>query len=450
MNFTLAYGTKELNLRIDDECQRVILLEPKRAPYDPVGQALAAPIACPHLSELVQPGSSVAIITSDITRVCPTQMMLPPLMDELAKVGVGDGQVTVVFALGSHRAHTTEEQAKLVGPDMAARLRLLDSDPRQTIYIGETSRGTPIEVYEPVARADVRIALGNVEPHYFAGYSGGAKALVPGVCSLATIQSNHAMMVEPSARAGVLDGNPVREDIEEGAALIGLDFILNVIVDADHNILTAAAGHPVQAHRWLCNVLDFQRKVIIEQLADIVIVSAGGFPKDINLYQAQKALDNAAAAVKPGGVIIWLAECPDGLGNTTFEDWLVGSTAEDIISRIQERFVLGGHKAAAIASVLRKAHVFLVSSLDPALVRDCGLRPYTEFDRALADALPEAGPDPTITVIPAGSVVLPALNDISNADETEMIASSHSSKKQKKAGQAWRRQPEALVRGEIP
>ncbi|MGD2077142.1 MAG: lactate racemase domain-containing protein, partial [Chloroflexota bacterium] len=245
MDFTLAYGRRELKLRLDDKRQRVTLLEPKQARYDPVGQALAAPIGCPRLSEMVQSGSSVVIVTSDITRVCPTQVMLPPLMAELAKAGVEDGQVTVVFALGSHRAHTAEEQAKLVGPEMAARLRLLDSDPRQTIYVGQTSRGTPIEAFEPVVRADVRIALGNVEPHYFAGYSGGAKALVPGVCSLATIQGNHAMMVMPAARAGVLDGNPVREDIEEGAALIGLDFILNVIVDGDHRILAAAAGHPV-------------------------------------------------------------------------------------------------------------------------------------------------------------------------------------------------------------
>jgi nickel-dependent lactate racemase len=296
----------------------------------------------------------------------------------------------------------------LVGPELADRLRLLDSDPRRTAYVGTTSRGTPIEVFEPVLKADFRIALGNVEPHYFAGYSGGAKALVPGVCSLATIQSNHAMMVMPLARAGSMQGNPVREDIEEGAALIGLDFILNVIVAPDHQILAAAAGHPIEAHRWLCNVLDYQRKVVVDELADIAIVSAGGFPKDINLYQAQKALDNAAAAVKPGGIIIWLAECPDGLGNVIFEDWLVGSTADNIIARIQERFVLGGHKAAAIASVLKKAQVLLVSSLDPNLVRDCGLRPYAEFEGALADALLEAGPDPAITVMPVGSAVLPA------------------------------------------
>jgi nickel-dependent lactate racemase len=412
-----------LTLRLEDRRQRITLLEPSQAPYDLIGQAMAAPIGCPHLSELVHPGQSVAIITSDITRTCPSRQMLPPLMAELASAGISDQDVTVVFATGSHRPHTKEEQASLVGPDMAARLRLIDSDPDQIVHVGTTSRGTPIEVFEPVAKADFRIALGNVEPHYFAGYSGGAKALVPGVCSLATIQVNHAMMVRPGARAGVLDGNPVREDIEEGASLIGLDFILNVIVGPDHHVLAAAAGHSVQAHRWLCNVLDFQRKVTVDELADVVIVSAGGYPKDINLYQAQKALDNAAAAVKPGGIIIWLAECPDGLGNRVFADWLVGSAADDIIARIQEQFVLGGHKAAAIASVLKKAQILLVSSLDPALVRDCGLRPYEEFDSALKDALREVGPDPRLTIMPLGAAVLPATKEAIHVSSAKMIAS---------------------------
>jgi nickel-dependent lactate racemase len=419
----IPYGRKELTLRLDDRRQHITLLEPNRAPYDVIGQALAAPIGSPRLGELVRPGQSVAIVTSDITRTCPSHLMLPPLIAELANAGVADEDITVFFAIGSHRAHTDEERARLVGLEMAARLRLMDSNPREIVYVGTTSRGTRIEAFGPVVAADFRIALGNVEPHYFAGYSGGAKALMPGVCSLTTIQSNHAMMVEPKARVGALDGNPVREDIEEGATLIGLDFILNVIVGPDHQVLAAAAGHPVQAHRWLCNVLDFQRKVVVDQLADIVIVSAGGFPKDINLYQAQKALDNAAAAVKPGGIIIWLAECPDGLGNAVFADWLVGSTADDIIARIQERFVLGGHKAAAIASVLKKAQVLLVSSLDPALVRRCGLRPYEEFDLALNDALREVGADPAITVMPIGSAVLPAAKKASQVDSMEMIAS---------------------------
>ncbi|UCG25073.1 MAG: nickel-dependent lactate racemase, partial [Chloroflexota bacterium] len=408
VNFKLPYGQQQLNLTLDGDGQQFMLLEPNEPPYDLVRLALAAPIGSPRLREMARPGQSVAIVTSDITRTCPTHLLLPAVMDELAEADIRDEDVQVIFALGSHRAHTVEEQIKLAGREMAARLTLLDSDPRQTVYVGTTSRGTRIEAFKPVIDADFRIALGNVDPHYFAGYSGGSKALVPGVCSLATIQDNHAMMVHEQASIGVLEGNPVREDLEEGAALIGLDFILNVIVNADHSIIAAAAGHPVEAHRWLCQVLDYQRKVVVRQQADIVIVSAGGFPKDLSLYQAQKALDNAAAAVRPGGCIVWLAECPDGLGNPIFEEWLVGAAADDILARIQERFVLGGHKAAAIATVLKKASVILVSSLPPTLVEECGLRPYEDFDLALKAALEDAGPKPVIMVIPNGSAVLPA------------------------------------------
>jgi nickel-dependent lactate racemase len=407
VEISLPFGQRQLKINLDIETRQVVFLEPNRPPHDLVRLALAAPIGSPHLREIVRPGHSVAIVTSDITRPCPTHLMLPPLIEELAKGGVRDEDIQVVLALGSHRPHTEEEQHKILGPTMAQRLNGIDSDPGQTVYVGTTSRGTRIEAFAPVVKADIRIALGNVEPHYFAGYSGGAKALVPGVCSLESIQGNHAMMVNPNATVGVLDGNPVREDIEEGANLIGLDFILNVIVDAEHNITAAASGHPVEAHRWLCQVLDYQRKVAVDRLADIVIVSAGGFPKDINLYQAHKALDNAAAAVRPGGAIIWVAECPDGLGNAVFEEWLVGSSADDIMARIQNRFVLGGHKAAAIARILKRASVILVSTLPPDLVRDCGLSPQADLESALEAAMHIVGPNPILAIMPVGSAVVP-------------------------------------------
>jgi len=407
VNIFLPYGQRQLEVSLGNEDREIMLLEPNKPPHDPIRLALAAPIGSPRLHEIVRPGNSIVIVTSDITRPCPTHLMLPPLLEELARAGVRDEDIQIIFALGSHRAQTAEERIKLIGVEMAQRFRYLDSDPNQTVYLGTTTRGTLIEAFEPVVNADIRIALGNVEPHYFAGYSGGAKALVPGVCSLATIQSNHAMMVHSNASVGVLDDNPVREDIEEAAAIIGLDFILNVIVDGEHTVVSAAAGHPVEAHRWLCRVLDYQRKIAVEQLADIVIVSAGGYPKDINLYQAQKALDSAAAAVRPGGIIIWIAECPEGFGNPIFEDWLIGNSADDILARIQKRFVLGGHKAAAIARVLQRATVFLVSSLPPTLVRDCGMIPYSDLDLALGKALDNFDQTPIMTVLPTGSAVVP-------------------------------------------
>lgn len=406
MRITLPYGHGQLNVDLDADAQRIARLEPRRSAVDPIRLALAAPIGSPPLHSLLHNGQSIVIVTSDITRPCPTHLMLPPIMEELALAGIPDGDVTVVFGLGTHRAHTLEEHAQLVGPEMLARLRCVDSDPAQMVSVGTTSRGTPVEVFRPVLEADVRIALGNVEPHYFAGYSGGAKAIVPGVCSANTIQHNHAMMVEPNACAGVLDGNPVREDIEEGASLVGIDFILNVILDSEHRVVMAAAGHPVEAHRWACRAVDYLSKVAVEQLADVVLVSAGGFPKDINVYQAQKALDSAAAAVRPGGVIVWVAECAEGLGNAVFEEWLVGADPDDILARIQRQFVLGGHKAAAMARVLKRASVFLVSALPPDVVSECGMTPYSNVESALQDALAQSGLDSFVVILPEGASVL--------------------------------------------
>jgi nickel-dependent lactate racemase len=283
--------------------------------------------------------------------------------------------------------------------------------------VGVTARGTPIEVCEPVVRADVRVALGAVEYHYFAGYSGGAKALVPGACSAATIRHNHAMMVDPQARAGILDGNPVREDIEEGAALVGIDFILNVIMD-EGQVVLAAAGHPVQAHRWACQAVDYLSAVPLARLADIVVVSAGGFPKDINLYQAQKALESAGAAVRAGGVIIWVAECREGLGNATFEQWMVGASADAIMQRIRQEFVIGGHKAAAIAAIQQRATIYLVSSLPAALVRDCGMEPYTDVAAALASARSACGPMAHIVVMPEGASLAPQVAAVTPPDRS--------------------------------
>lgn len=410
MNIELHFGHRRISLNLAGDVGKLSVVEPRRTNIDAVRLALAVPIDSPPLRDLVHAGQKVAIITSDVTRPCPTDRMLPPIVDELAAGGVRDEDITVIFGLGSHRKQTDEERQALVGSEMAARLRCIDSDPHQTVYVGRTSRGTPVEIFKPVVQADVRVVLGNVELHYFAGYSGGAKAIVPGVSSVETIRANHALMVDPRSRAGNIEDNPVRLDIEEGAAMVGIDFILNVLVDSEKNIVFAAAGHPTTAHRYACRVVDAVSITPIPSPADIVIVSSGGYPKDINMYQAHKALDNAAAAVKPGGQIIWLAQCSEGLGNKTFEQWMVGSTPAHILERIQGNFVLGGHKAAAIARVLQRATILLVSDLPDDLVRACSMESYPDVDTALQTALQRAGQEPVITVIPEGASVLPKVS----------------------------------------
>lgn len=373
-----------------------------------VRRALKEPIGTPRLSEIVRPGEKIAIITSDITRPMPTYKVMPALLDELYAAGVRPSDITLVFALGSHRKHTEAERKKLSGERAFSEITCIDGDASDCVHIGVTLRGTPVDIVRVVAEAHRRICLGNIEYHYFAGYSGGAKAIMPGVSTRDAIQSNHSRMVEAAACAGKLDGNPVREDIEEAAAMVGIDFLLNVVLDEHKEILYAVAGDATAAHRAGCVFLDKLYLKTIPARADIVLVSQGGAPKDLNLYQTQKALDNARHAVKDGGVVILIGSCREGLGEQVFEEWMTQSpSARSMIERIEREFRLGGHKAAAIAMVLENADIYLVSELSPEYVRKIFLTPCETAQAALDAAFVKLGPGATVLAMPYGGSTLP-------------------------------------------
>ncbi len=374
--------------------------------------AMAHPIGSPRLRELLKPGQKIAIVTSDLTRPCPTPQLMPYIEEELQAAGIPDADVTIVIALGLHRAMTEAELQQAVGDEAFARFKVINHDVNDCVRLGVTRAGTPVEIFRPLVEADVRICLGNLEFHYFAGFSGGAKAILPGCASRATVTANHSMMVRAEAAAARLAGNPVREDLEEGVAMLGVDFILNVGVDVHHRIVAAVAGELTEAHRVGCELVAKRGKVDLPARADIVLVSAGGYPKDINLYQGQKALDNAKYAVKDGGVVILAAECIEGLGNRTFEEWLMSAKSpDDLIRRIQDQFVLGGHKAAAIAVVQKNADVFLVSAISTETVQRCGLIPFDSLQAALDEALRRKGAKASILALPQGGSTLPMASD---------------------------------------
>ncbi len=373
-------------------------------------EALEKPVCSPRLRDLVRPGQKIVIVTSDLTRPCPSERLLPLILDELAASGISDADVTVVIALGLHRPMAESELEATVGPDVYRRVAVINHDLRDIVRLGVTAAGTPVEIFRPVVESDVRICLGNVELHYFVGYSGGAKAILPGCASEATITANHAMMVRSEASAGRLEGNPVRGDIEEGVAMVGVDFILNVVLDGHHCIIGAVAGDVIVAHRRGCEIAAQRSTVTIPKQADIVLVGAGGYPSDVNLYQAQKALDNAQYSVRDGGLIILSAECSEGFGNQTFEAWMTSANSpEDVLGRIQQEFVIGGHKAAAIAAVLRRTTVYLVSAISPDSVRDCGLVPFSDLREAMQAAFDEVGQGADIIVMPNGGSILPVI-----------------------------------------
>ena len=375
-----------------------------------VRRALSEPIGSPRLKDIVHPGETVAIVTSDVTRPMPTAVVMPALLDELYAGGVRKEDVTLAFALGSHRKQTDEEQRKLAGERAWNEIRCVDSDPDDCVSYGMTSRGTPVDITRVVAEADRRILLGNIEYHYFAGYSGGAKAIMPGVSTRAAIQANHSRMVLPEAKAGALETNPLRMDIEEAGAMVGIDFILNVVLSEHKEILKAVAGDAVKAHREGCRFLDKLYRKELKEPADIVLVSQGGAPKDLNLYQTQKALDNAKHAVKDGGVIILIGSCKEGLGERTFEEWMTTApAAHSLIERIGREFRLGGHKAAAIAMVLERAEVDLVSELPDDFVRSVFLEPYKSAQEALDHAFKKLGKNAKVLAMPYGGSTLPTV-----------------------------------------
>jgi len=385
---------------------------------DALKAALDAPIGTPPLSKLVKRGDKIVIITSDITRPVPGYRILPVILDELFAANCLAEDITVVFALGSHRRHTEEEKRRLVGDAVFDAIECIDSDRNDFVHLGETSHGTPVDIFRKVAEADVRIGVANIEYHYFAGYSGGAKSIMPGVSTRAAIQANHSRMLEPNAVTGVLEGNPVREDLEEALTFCPLDFIVNVVLDEKKEIVFAVAGHFIKAHREGCRFLDRMYRIDIDRKADIVIASQGGAPKDMNLYQTQKALDNATHAVREGGIVILVGACGEGLGERVFEEWMLSANdPESLIERIKTDFQLGGHKAAAIAMALRQCEIFLVSELDHELVKKLFMKPYDSVQDALDEAFQKVGNDASVAVMPFGGSTLPDCTETAGTTE---------------------------------
>ena len=405
----LAFGNSTIELDIPERNISSVILpsEPERKEDSTslIKKALENPIKSRRLSEIVNSNSRIVIIVSDITRPTPTAKFLPLLLEELYLGGAKDENITIVFALGLHRNQSAEESRKLVGEEVYEKIRCIQHDTNRCRHIGITSRGTPIEIFEDVLDADVIIGTGSIEFHYYAGYSGGAKSVLPGVSSQEAVITNHKMMIDEKAVSGRVD-SPVRQDMEEAAKVAGLAFILNVVLDSKKEIVAAVAGDFIEAHRKGVEVVDSMYKVPVEP-ADAVIVSCGGFPKDINLFQANKALDHATQAVKEGGSIILVAECAEGIGNQVYECWnRECQNPEDAIERFKQCFEFGGHRTAIIAKVSKKFRLYLVSKLSDEQTKTAFFIPMPDVKTALSAVLSE-NPDAKIHLMPHGGQTLP-------------------------------------------
>jgi len=368
-------------------------------------QALENPVKSRKLSEMTRGRKSACIIASDITRPCPSYKFLPWLVEELNKGDIENKNIKVVLGIGIHRKHTKDEKKKLMGDYIYDSIEIIDADASKSKLIGRTSRGTPLEVFEGALGSDLLIVTGNIEYHYFAGYSGGAKAILPGVCTRNSIQFNHSLMLEEGASAGNFFNNPVRQDIEEAGRLAGIDFIFNVILDDNKNIIAAVAGKNNEAYLEGIKKYDSIYRREVEKAADIVITSQGGYPKDINLYQSQKALENVKGIVAGNGTVVLVASCCEGFGEDIFEKWMADCRDYNYISRrLKREFVLGGHKAVAISRILTKIDVLLYSDFNRDETEKMGFKKIEDIQKYLDNRISQNGKI-KITIVPTGRFV---------------------------------------------
>lgn len=411
----LPYGKTEVCLRVPTR-NFLGSIEPKEKPGVPdakaeVERALKEPINSKRLCEIAKPGDKVAIVVDDATRPAPSHVMVPPILEELNSVGVKDEDVTIIFGCGTHRAVTSDEAVRLLGENVLKRVKTVSHDCKASdlIYIGTTKYGTKIYLNRIFAEADVKILTGDICFHYYAGYGGGRKSVLPGVAGEETIKANHAMLLHSNAKTGVLEGNPVHEDMTEAAKMAKVDFILNVVVNSKGEVVKAFAGDLEKAFYEGVKLVDEMYRVPVDRRADIVVVSPGGHPADVNLFQAYKGVDSALEIVKRDGVIVLVAECSEGHGNQVFFDWMVKFKDLKTVEReIKRNFVLGGHKAYYLMKALQKAKIILVSVMpDYYAVNVFGLNTARTVNEALNQALKIAGENAKVWTMPYGNYTLP-------------------------------------------
>ena len=426
----LPYGKTEICMRVPTQ-NFLGLIEPKEKlgvqdARAEIERALKEPVGSKRLSEIVKPEHKVAIVVDDATRPAPSHLLVPPILDELNMVGVKNENVTIIFGCGTHKAVTREEAVKLLGEAVFNRIKTIshDCNAEDLVYVGITQKhGTKVYLNRIFAEADVKILTGDVCFHYYAGYGGGRKSVLPAVSGRETIKHNHAMILHPNAKTGILEGNPIHEDMVEAAKLAKVDFILNVVTNSKGEVVKAFAGDLEQAFYEGVKVVDEMYRIPVDRKADIVVVSPGGYPADVNLFQAYKGVDSALEVVKRGGVIVLLAECPQGHGNQVFYDWMVKFSDIKAVEReIKRNFVLGGHKAYYLLKALQNHQIILVSLMpDYYATNIFKLKTARAVNDALNEAFKVAGKNAKVWAMPYGNFTLPEVRTSEEQSESKAV-----------------------------
>lgn len=381
--------------------------EVEKADADAVIEAsVENPLGSESLQDFLEGGEDIVFIVNDGTRPTPTAKVLDALASRMDLT-----KPRYLIATGTHRPPTEEEYGNIFGThleDVRDRIVVHDSKESECVNLGTSENGTPMEVNKIAVDADRLIIITSVEPHYFAGWTGGRKSFLPGVASFKTVEANHRMATGMAAQSLALEGNPVHEDMMDALkAVKGKKiFSIQVVLDRNHDIYKAASGELnaafAQAVKWGEEVFI----VPVPEKAEIV-VSAAPYPMDVDLYQSQKAIDNGKWALKDGGRLIMVSKCREGTGNPRFLDML--STSDDpnkVLETIKEGYHLGDHKAAKMAEVMTWAQIWVVSDLDPELIRKANMTPFSTLKEALDKAFGEI-PEAKVTVLQQGSVTIP-------------------------------------------
>jgi nickel-dependent lactate racemase len=418
MQVSLAYGRGRLPIEVPDTAvvvapEQLPGLPDERAAFD---AAVRAPIGSGPLRDIAKPADTVAIVIADITRPSPSERLVPWILAELAHVP--REQFVIVNGTGSHRANTPDELVRMLGAEIAGSVRVVNHnafDDSTLTRLGRTSYGGEIWINNDYLRADVRIVTGFIEPHFFAGFSGGPKGIVPGVAGIKTIMHLHnaQMIGHPKSTWAVLEGNPVQGEVREAVAMAPPHFMVNVALNTRRQITALWAGDYIAAHEVGCRFVAEHATRPVEEPFDIVITTNSGYPLDQNLYQTVKGMSAAARIVRPGGAIIAVSECSDGLpSHGNYKDLLrMRRTPADLLAMIEAPdFALYDQwEAQSQALVQRKAEVYLYSSLDAATVRDAMLTPIDDIEATLGMLLDRYGPQASVAVLPEGPQTVPYL-----------------------------------------
>lgn len=419
----IAYGRAELPVTLPSE--RTCVIVPTHRDQLPderqaLRAALDAPIGCAPLSELPISSSRICIVFTDITRPTPNDRLIPWLLEYLIDAGADPKAITLLNSTGTHRPNTREELEVMLTRPVVERYRVINHECEKTedlVQFGRTKTGAPALINRALVEADIRIITGFIEPHFFAGFSGGPKGIMPGVAGLETVMSNHGAhhIADPNAAFGILDGNPIWEEMRNIALRVGESFLINVTLNDTRGITGVFAGDLLQAHRAGTEFVRATAMQPVDQLFDVVITSNSGYPLDMNLYQGVKGMSAAARIVKPGGLIVIACECSEGVPAGSPFDRLLRETSspEEILALLmQPGFQRAEQWQTQIQSLISKrARVLLYSNLPPESVRAAHLTPCPDVSVAVQEELARLGPDARVAVLPQGPLTIPYLRE---------------------------------------